>query len=62
MEKRKKDLLFSIKNELNIESESSILPQSDLSNVEIENFPTIEEQTEKIEKQKNKESHLDLLT
>ncbi len=52
IENRKKDLLYSLKNELNITNESSILPQSDLSDIEIENFPSIEEQTEKIEKTK----------
>ena len=52
IENRKKDLLYSVKNELNIANESTILPQSDLSGIEIENFPTIEEQTEKIEKTK----------
>ena len=54
MENRKKDLLYTVKNELNIENESSILPQSDLNNLEIENLPTIEEQTEKIERSKKK--------
>ena len=52
IENRKKDLLYSVKNELNIENESSILPQSDLSNLDYENLPTIEEQAEKIEKTK----------
>ena len=52
IENRKRDLLYSVKNELNITNESSILPQSDLSNIEIENLPSIEEQTEKIEKTK----------
>ncbi len=52
IENRKKDLLYSARNELNIENENSILPQSDLSDVEMENFPTIEEQTEKIERTK----------
>ncbi len=52
IENRKKDLLYSVRNELNIENENSILPQSDLSDVEMENFPTIEEQTEKIERTK----------
>ena len=49
IENRKKDLLYTVKNELNIENETSILPQSDLSDLQIENFPSIEEQTEKIE-------------
>ena len=52
IENRKRDLLYSVKNELNIENESSILPQSDLSNVELKNLPSIKEQTEKIEKTK----------
>ena len=52
IENRKKDLLYSVKNELNIENESSILSQSDLNDLEIENLPTIEDQTEKIEKTK----------
>ena len=58
IENRKKDLLYSIKNELNIENESSILSQSDLSNIEIENFPTIEEQSEKVEKTKKQRESL----
>ena len=57
IENRKKDLLYSVKNELNIESETSILPQSDLSDIDAQNFPTIEEQTEKIDKtRKQRES------
>ena len=52
IENRKKDLLYSVKNELNIDNEIDILPQSDLNDVNSENFPTIEEQTEKIEKTK----------
>ena len=58
IENRKKDLLYSIKNELNIENESSILPQSDLNNIEIEHFPTLEEQSEKIEKTKKQRESL----
>ena len=52
IENRKKDLLYSVRNELNIENETSILPQSDLNGVEVENFPTIEKQKEKIDKTK----------
>ena len=58
IENRKKDLLYSVKNELGIESESSILPQSDLNNLEVNNFPTIEEQTSKIEKTKKQRESL----
>ena len=34
IENRKKDLLYSVKNELNIDNETSILPQSDLNEFE----------------------------
>ena len=52
IENRKKDLMYSVKNELSIESEESLLPQSDLNNLDGKDFPTIEEQTDKIEKTK----------
>ena len=58
IENRKKDLLFSIKNELNIDSESSILSQSDLNQISPENLPSIDEQTEKIEKTKKQRDSL----
>ncbi len=58
IENRKKDILYSIKNELNIDGESSILPQSDLNDLETENFPTIEEQAEKVEKTKKQRESL----
>ena len=58
IENRKKDILYSIKNELNIDNETSILPQSDLNNIEIENLPSIEEQAEKIEKSKKQRDSL----
>ncbi len=58
IENRKKDLLYSVKNELNIENESSILSQSDLSNIEIEKLPSIEEQADKIEKTKKQRDSL----
>ena len=49
IENRKKDLLHSVQNVLNINEETSILPQSDLNNIDEKNFPSIEEQTLKIE-------------
>ena len=58
IENRKKDLLYSIKNEINIEDETFILPQSDLSDVPPDNFPTIEEQAQKVEKIKKKRESL----
>ncbi len=58
MENRKKDLLYSIKNELNIENESSILSQSDLNDLTPENLPTIDQQSIKIEKIKKQRDSL----
>ena len=58
IENRKKDLLYSVKNELGIENESLLLSQSDLRDIEVENFPSIETQTEKIEKTKKQRESL----
>ncbi len=58
IENRKKDILFSVKNELNIDNELSIFSQSDLNNLEVQNFPTIEQQTEKIDKTKKQRESL----
>jgi chromosome segregation protein len=58
MENRKKDLLHSVKNELNINNETSILPQSDLSDVSPNNLPTLAEQSQKSEKIKKQRESL----
>ena len=58
IENRKKDLLYSVQNELNINEETSILPQSDLNNIDEKNFPSIEEQTLKIELTKKQRESL----
>ncbi len=58
IDNRKKDLLYSVKNELRIESENSLLGQSDLTELSTENLPTIEEQTNKVEKIKKKRESL----
>ena len=58
IENRKKDLLYSVQNELNINEETSILPQSDLNNLDEKNFPSIEEQTLKIEMTKKQRESL----
>ncbi len=58
IDNRKKDLLYSVKNELNIENEGSLFSQSDLNSLSIENFPKIEEQTEKVEKIKKQRESL----
>ena len=58
IENRKKDLLYSIRSELNIENEGSILPQSDLNNISPENLPSLEDQTKKAEKIKKQRESL----
>jgi chromosome segregation protein len=58
IENRKKDILYSVKSELNIENEDSILSQSDLSGTPPENLPSLDEQSEKSEKIKKKRESL----
>ena len=58
IENRKKDLLYSIKNELNIDNETSVLPESDLSHLSPDNLPSIEEQIQKVEKIKKQRDSL----
>ncbi len=58
IENRKKDLLFSVKNELGFENENNLLPQSDLSSIDEENFPTINQQELKLEKIKKQREAL----
>ncbi len=58
IENRKKDLLYSVKSELNIENEALILTQSDLYELEVENLPSIEQQTEKVERSKKQRESL----
>ena len=57
IDNRKKDLIYSIKNDLKLNDESNLLSCSDLNNLEIENFPKIEDQEKKLEKiKKQRES------
>ena len=58
IENRKKDLLYSVKSELKIENEESILPQSDLNNISPENLPSLENQLEKVEKTRKQRDSL----
>ena len=58
IENRKKDLLYSVKSELNIVNENEILPQSDLSQVSPDNLPSLEEQSQKVEKIKKQRESL----
>ena len=58
IESRKKDLLYSVKNELRIENEASLLSLSDLRDLMEENLPSIDEQSQKVEKIKKKRDSL----
>ncbi len=58
MDNRKKDLLYSVKNELGIQTENEILPQSDLNEISSDNLPTLDEQTKKSEKIKKQRESL----
>ena len=58
IDNRKKDLLYSVKNELSIESEISLLTNSDLSGLSKDNFPSIEDQTKKVERIKKQRESL----
>jgi chromosome segregation protein len=58
IENRKKDLLYSVKSELNIENEDSILPQSDLNDISPEDLPTLNVQSQKAEKIKKQRESL----
>jgi chromosome segregation protein len=55
IEKRKKDLVYSIKNDLNLDNESNLLSISNLNTLTPENYPSLEKQEsilEKIKKQR----------
>ena len=58
MENRKKDLLYSVKSELGIESETSLLVQSDLAEIPSGELPSIENQIQKSEKIKKQRDSL----
>jgi chromosome segregation protein len=52
IENRKKDLLYSVKSELNIDNEETILSQSDLNNISPDELPSLDAQSQKVEKVK----------
>ena len=58
VEKRKKDLMLTIRSELNIENEESILSQSDLNQLPPEEYPKIEIQLKKVENMKKQRDSL----
>ena len=55
---RKKDLLFSVKSELNIHNENEILSQSDLNQISPDNLPSLDDQAKKLEKIKKQRESL----
>ncbi len=58
IDNRKKDILYSVKNELSIDNEDELLPKSDLSQVPPDNLPSLEEQSKKSEKIKKQRESL----
>ena len=58
IENRKKDLMYSVKSELNIENETYLLTQSDLNHLTLENMPTTQVQEQKVEKIKKQRESL----
>ena len=52
IENRKTDLLYSVKSELNIDNEETILSQSDLNNISPDELPSLNDQAHKVEKVK----------
>tara|TARA_B100001093_G_scaffold261479_1_gene249914 strand:+ start:2063 stop:4507 length:2445 start_codon:yes stop_codon:yes gene_type:complete len=58
IENRTKDLLYNVKNELNIDNENNLIAHSDLNNLDENDFPTIEGQEKKVEKIKKQRDAL----
>ncbi len=57
IDNRKKDLMYLVKNELNIENVTSLLAQSDLYDLSLNDLPSIEIQNQKVDKfKKQRES------
>ncbi len=58
IEKRKKDLSYSVKSELDLDSENNLLSVSNLNALEKERYPSIKDQEEKLEKVKKQRESL----
>ena len=58
IEIRKNDILQSVKNELNINKEDEILSQSDLNQISPDSLPSLENQSQKIDKVKKQRTSL----
>ena len=57
IDNRKKDLMYSIKNDLQLDNENSLLSNSNLKGLDIDRYPSIQKQEEILEKiKKNRES------
>ena len=58
IEKRKKDLVYSIKNDLKLENENNLLSISNLNTLTSENYPSLEKQGSSLEKIKKQRESL----
>ena len=58
IDNRKKDLLYSVKSELKIDNEDTILSQSDLNNISPDELPSLDNQSLKVEKIKKQRESL----
>jgi chromosome segregation protein len=58
IEKRKKDLIYSIKNDLKLDNENSLLSVSNLNTLTPENYPSLEKQEAVLEKVKKQREAL----
>ena len=58
IEKRKKDLIYTIKNDLKLENENDLLSISNLNSLAPENYPSLEKQESSLEKVKKQRDAL----
>ena len=58
IEKRKKDLIYTIKNDLKLDNENNLLSISNLNSLTPENFPSLEKQEANLEKVKKQRESL----
>ena len=58
IENRKSDLFYSIKSELNINNDSALLGSSDLNQLSEDQYPDLEQQSQKVEEAKKQRENL----
>ena len=58
IESRKSDLFYSIKSELNINNDSALLGSSDLNQLSEDQYPDLEQQSQKVEEAKKQRENL----